>query len=121
MSNKITSENTQWHEPKVKRHRRENLNAHKGKILWFTGFSGSGKSTITHALEEKLHDDEFRTYALNGGDTKKALPKDLGFSDADRIENIRRIEEISKLMIDVGTMVMTAFISPFKKASRMKF
>ncbi len=116
---KLTNENTRWHEPTVKRHHRECLNLHKGKILWFTGFSGAGKSTLAHALEEQLHDYEVRTYVLDGDNIRNGLCKDLGFSEEDRIENIRRIGEVSKLMMDAGIMVMTAFISPFKKDRRI--
>ena len=116
---KITNQNTRWHEPTVKRHHREELNAHKGKILWFTGLSGAGKSTLAHALEEKLHDFEARTYVLDGDNIRKGLCKDLGFSEQDRIENIRRIGEISRLMMDAGLIVMTAFISPFRRDRRI--
>ena len=116
---KITNQNTRWHVPTVKRHHREELNAHKGKILWFTGLSGAGKSTLAHALEEKLHDFEARTYVLDGDNIRKGLCKDLGFSEQDRIENIRRIGEISRLMMDAGLIVMTAFISPFRRDRRI--
>jgi len=116
---KITNENTRWHEPIVKRHHREKLNAHKGKILWFTGLSGSGKSTLAHALEERLHDYGTRTYVLDGDNVRRGLCKDLGFSEADRVENIRRIGEVSRLMMDAGLIVMTAFISPFRKDRRI--
>lgn len=116
---KITYENTRWHEPTVKRHHREKLNAHKGKILWFTGLSGAGKSTLAHALEEKLHNGGTRTYVLDGDNVRKRLCKDLGFSEEDRIENIRRVGEVSRLMMDAGLIVMTAFISPFRKDRRI--
>jgi adenylylsulfate kinase len=116
---KITNENTRWHEPTVKRHHREELNAHKGKILWFTGLSGAGKSTLAHALEEKLHECDIRTYVLDGDNVRKRLCKDLGFSEEDRIENIRRVGEVSRLMMDAGLIVMTAFISPYKKDRRI--
>jgi adenylylsulfate kinase len=116
---KITNQNTRWHEPTVKRTHRELLNSHKGKILWFTGFSGAGKSTLAHALEEHLHDNEARTYVLDGDNVRKGLCNDLGFSDVDRIENIRRIGEVSRLMMDAGLIVMTAFISPFKRDRRI--
>lgn len=116
---KVTNENTRWHEPTVKRHHREELNAHKGKILWFTGLSGAGKSTLAHALEEKLHEGETRTYVLDGDNVRKRLCKDLGFSEQDRIENIRRVGEVSRLMMDAGLIVMTAFISPFRKDRRI--
>ena len=116
---KITNQNTRWHEPTVKRNHREILNSHKGKILWFTGFSGAGKSTLAHALEEHLYDNGARTYVLDGDNVRKGLCNDLGFSDVDRIENIRRIGEMSRLMMDAGLIVMTAFISPFKRDRRI--
>lgn len=116
---KITNQNTRWHEPTIKQQHREELNMHKGKILWFTGFSGAGKSTLAHALEKYLHDNEARTYVMDGDNVRKGLCNDLGFSDADRIENIRRIGEVSRLMLDAGLIVMTAFISPFKRDRRI--
>ncbi len=117
--NKITNQNTRWHEPTIKRHHREALNEHKGKILWFTGLSGAGKSTLAHALEEQLHDYKTRTYVLDGDNVRKGLCKDLGFSEQDRIENIRRIGEMSRIMMDAGLIVMTAFISPFRRDRRI--
>ena len=116
---KITNQNTRWHEPTIKRQHREELNEHKGKILWFTGLSGAGKSTLAHALEEQLHDYGTRTYVLDGDNVRKGLCKDLGFSEQDRIENIRRIGEMSRIMMDAGLIVMTAFISPFRKDRRI--
>ena len=113
--NKITNENTIWHEPTVFRKDRETLNKHKGAILWFTGLSGSGKSTLAHAVEDHLHRMMIHTFVLDGDNIRQGLCKDLGFSDADRTENIRRIGEVSKLMLDAGIMVMTAFISPFRQ------
>jgi len=117
--NKITNQNTRWHEPTIKRHHREALNEHKGKILWFTGLSGAGKSTLAHALEEQLHDYGARTYVLDGDNVRKGLCKDLGFSEQDRVENIRRIGEMSRIMMDAGLIVMTAFISPFRRDRRI--
>jgi len=116
---KITNQNTRWHEPTIKRHHREALNKHKGKILWFTGLSGAGKSTLAHALEEQLYDYGARTYVLDGDNVRRRLCKDLGFSEQDRIENIRRVGEISRLMMDAGLIVITAFISPFRKDRRI--
>ncbi len=116
---KITNQNTRWHEPTIKRQHREELNEHKGKILWFTGLSGAGKSTLAHALEEQLHDYGARTYVLDGDNVRKGLCKDLGFSEQDRIENIRRIGEMSRIMMDAGLIVMTAFISPFRRDRRI--
>lgn len=115
MQNQVTNQNTVWHEPTVYRANRERLNAHRSAILWFTGLSGSGKSTLSHAIEDKLYKQGVRTYVLDGDNIRKGLCKDLGFSDADRKENIRRIGEVSRLMLEAGLMVMTAFISPFRK------
>jgi len=98
---------------------RERLNGHKGKVIWFTGLSGSGKSTLANALEVKLHSHGMRTYILDGDNVRQALNKDLGFTEADRVENIRRIAEVAKLMMDAGLIVMTAFISPFKREREM--
>ena len=114
-SNKITNQNTVWHEPVIVRTDRERLNGHKSAILWFTGLSGSGKSTLAHAVEEKLFEQGIRTFVLDGDNIRQGLCKDIGFSDADRTENIRRIGEVSKLMLNAGVVVMTAFISPFRK------
>lgn len=98
---------------------RENLNGHKGKVIWFTGLSGSGKSTIANALEIELHHQGKRTYILDGDNIRHGLNKDLGFTDADRVENIRRVAEVAKLMMDAGLIVMTAFISPFEQDRQM--
>ena len=93
---------------------RQTLNGHKSKVIWFTGLSGSGKSTIANALEKKLHEQGKRTYILDGDNIRHGLSKDLGFTDSDRVENIRRISEVAKLMVDAGVIVLTAFISPFR-------
>ena len=98
---------------------RERLNGHKGKVIWFTGLSGSGKSTLANALELDLHGRGMRTYLLDGDNVRQGLNKDLGFTEADRVENIRRIAEVAKLMMDAGLIVMTAFISPFKREREM--
>ncbi|MBS1198548.1 MAG: adenylyl-sulfate kinase [Proteobacteria bacterium] len=98
---------------------RERLNGHAGKVIWFTGLSGSGKSTIANALEVALHRQGKRTYILDGDNVRQGLNKDLGFTDADRVENIRRIAEVAKLMMDAGVIVLTAFISPFKREREM--
>jgi bifunctional enzyme CysN/CysC len=103
----------------ITRKDRERLNGHKGKVIWFTGLSGSGKSTLANALEKKLYAQGFRTYILDGDNVRQGLNKDLGFRDADRIENIRRVAEVAKLMMDAGLMVMTAFISPFRAEREM--
>jgi bifunctional enzyme CysN/CysC len=98
---------------------REILNGHTGKVIWFTGLSGSGKSTLANALEIELHRQGKRTYILDGDNIRQGLNKDLGFTDSDRVENIRRIAEVAKLMMDAGLIVMTAFISPFQRERDM--
>lgn len=98
---------------------REHLNGHLGKVIWFTGLSGSGKSTLANILEVELHKQDKQTYILDGDNIRQGLNKDLGFTDADRVENIRRIGEVAKLMMDAGLIVMTAFISPFKRERDM--
>lgn len=109
----LKSSNTVWHHATVTRERRKDLNNHKSVILWFTGLSGSGKSTLAHAVEEHLYQKKCRTYVLDGDNVRHGLCGDLGFSDEDRKENIRRIGNVAKLFLDAGTIVLTAFISPF--------
>ncbi len=106
------STNTIWHHATVTRQRRETLNKHKAAVVWFTGLSGAGKSTLAHAVEESLHQRECRTIVLDGDNVRHGLCGDLGFNEADRSENLRRIGETSKLFIESGTIVLTAFISP---------
>lgn len=108
------STNTVWHHATVSRSRREALNRHKATVLWFTGLSGAGKSTLAHAVEERLHQLQCRTFVLDGDNVRQGLCGDLGFSDQDRQENIRRIAEVAKLMLEAGTITLTAFISPFR-------
>jgi len=108
------SSNTVWHHATVTRVRREEQNGHKAVVLWFTGLSGAGKSTLAHAVEEQLHQMGCRTFVLDGDNVRHGLCGDLGFTDEDRQENIRRIAEVSKLMLESGTITLTAFISPFK-------
>jgi bifunctional enzyme CysN/CysC len=103
----------------ITRDDRERLNGHKGKVIWFTGLSGSGKSTLANALEKALHAHGKRTYILDGDNVRQGLNKDLGFTDADRVENIRRVAEVAKLMMDAGLIVLTAFISPFRQEREM--
>ena len=93
---------------------REKMNGHKGQVLWLTGLSGSGKSTIANALEKELYAEGKKTYVLDGDNIRHGLNKDLGFNDNDRVENIRRVAEVAKLMCDAGLIVITAFISPFR-------
>ena len=91
------------------------LNKHKSVVLWFTGLSGSGKSTMSHALEERLFNRGCRTFVLDGDNVRHGLNSNLGFSHQDRTENIRRIGEVSKLMMEAGFIIMTAFISPYRE------
>jgi len=111
---RTTSSNVVWHHATVTRARRETQNGHHGVILWFTGLSGAGKSTLAHAVEEELHRRGCRTFVLDGDNVRHGLCGDLGFSNEDRIENIRRIGEIAKLFMEAGVIVLTAFISPFR-------
>ena len=114
MDNK-KSTNTVWHNATVTRERREKLNGHKSAILWFTGLSGSGKSTVAHSVEEALHQLGCKTFVFDGDNVRHGLCNDLGFSDDDRKENLRRIGEMVKLFLDAGTISLTAFISPFRE------
>ena len=118
-SSTITNENTTWQSQTVTRADRELLNEHKSAILWFTGLSGSGKSTLSSAVEAYLHNQCAITYVLDGDNIRQGLCNDLGFSDESRKENIRRIGEVSKLMMDAGVITMTAFISPFRNDRRI--
>ena len=102
------------HRASVTRSRREQLNRHKSVIIWFTGLSGSGKSTLAHAVEEELHKAGCRTFVFDGDNVRYGLCANLGFSEEDRHENIRRIGEMAKLFIEAGVIALTAFISPFK-------
>lgn len=104
---------TVWHDVSVARKDREKKNGHKSAAVWFTGLSGSGKSTIAHALEKRLHQAGCRTYVFDGDNVRHGLCSDLGFSPEDRSENIRRIGEMVKLFLDAGVIALTAFISPF--------
>ena len=103
------------HEGVIRKNDRQRLNGHKSAILWFTGLPGSGKSTLACRLEEKLFRRGVRTFVIDGDNVRTGLNKDLGFSAEDREENIRRIGEVAKLFVEAGTMVMTAFISPYRK------
>ena len=111
----MESSNVIYHQASVTRKRRNKLNNHRSIVLWFTGLSGSGKSTLAHGLEEKLFQKGFRTFVLDGDNVRHGLNSNLDFSEKGRTENIRRISEVSKLMIESGLIVMTAFISPFNK------
>ncbi|ANE56298.1 MULTISPECIES: adenylyl-sulfate kinase [Methylomonas] len=103
-----------WHHARINRAQRAALNGHRSAILWFTGLSGAGKSTLAHAVEERLHELGCRTFVLDGDNVRQGLCADLGFSDQDRRENIRRIAEVAKLMLEAGIITLTAFISPFQ-------
>jgi adenylylsulfate kinase len=108
------AENLHWHEHTVSRAAKEKLFKQSGKVLWFTGLSASGKSTIANATEHALHQLGYKTMVLDGDNIRMGLCKDLGFSDEARKENIRRIAEVAKLFAESGTIVLTAFISPFR-------
>lgn len=106
--------NVIWHHATVTRKRREHQNGHKSCVLWFTGLSGAGKSTLAHAVEEALYHRGCRTFVLDGDNVRHGLSSNLGFSEDDRRENIRRIGEAAKLMMEAGIIALTAFISPFR-------
>ncbi|MFC6440482.1 adenylyl-sulfate kinase [Bowmanella sp. JS7-9] len=108
------STNLTWHQHKIDKAARSQANGNRPFVLWFTGLSGSGKSTIANIVEQKLHVAGKSTYLLDGDNIRHGLCGDLGFSDKDRVENIRRIAEVSKLFVDAGVIVLTAFISPFR-------
>ncbi len=112
------STNVVWHHATVTRAHREAQNGHRAVILWFTGLSGSGKSTLAHAVEERLHQRGCRSFVLDGDNVRHGLCGDLGFSAQDRQENIRRIGEVAKLFMEAGTIVLTAFISPYRADRR---
>ncbi len=103
-----------WHHGTVTRQRREAQNGHRSVLLWFTGLSGAGKSTLAHAVEERLHLSGCRTSVLDGDNVRHGLCRDLGFTEADRVENIRRVGETAKLLVEAGVITLTAFISPFR-------
>ena len=113
------SSNISWHKMSINKKTRSELNSQKPCVVWFTGLSGSGKSTIANILEQKLHTIGKRTYLLDGDNVRHGLNKDLGFTDADRVENIRRVAEVSKLMVDAGLITLVSFISPFKSERQM--
>ena len=109
------SPNVKWHDTKVKKEDRERILKQKGLVLWFTGLSGSGKSTIAVEVEHLLNSQEYATYLLDGDNIRHGLNKDLGFSAEDRKENIRRISEVAYLFQDAGIITLATFISPFKE------
>ncbi|WP_019240814.1 MULTISPECIES: adenylyl-sulfate kinase [Bacillus] len=108
------SSNLTWHETSITKDDRKNQNGHGSCVLWFTGLSGSGKSTIANAFSSYLYKEGISEYVLDGDNIRHGLNRDLDFSEEDRSENIRRIGEVAKLFVDSGTIVITAFISPFR-------
>ena len=113
------SQNIQLQNLTINKNLREKINGHKGQVLWMTGLSGSGKSTLANELEKILYSQGKKTYILDGDNIRHGLNKDLGFTDKDRVENIRRVAEVAKLMCDAGLIVITAFISPFRLEREM--
>ena len=109
------AKNIVWHQASVDRLKRAEVRGHKSAIIWFTGLSGSGKSTLANAVNMALFQADISTYVLDGDNIRHGLCKDLGFSDFDREENIRRIGEVAKLFLDAGIVVLTAFVSPFRE------
>lgn len=101
--------------PPIDKYRRQQLGSHRSFVVWLTGLSGSGKSTLSQLLEQKLHQESYRTYILDGDNIRQGLNKDLSFSVEDRRENIRRTAEVAKLMVDAGIIVIAAFITPFQE------
>jgi bifunctional enzyme CysN/CysC len=113
------AENIHWQALDVNKHARAGLKGQRACVLWFTGFSGAGKSTVANLVEKRLHALGRHTYTLDGDNIRHGLNKDLGFTDADRVENIRRVAEVSKLMVDAGLIVLVSFISPFRSERRL--
>jgi adenylylsulfate kinase len=114
MNDHEKSSNVVWHNATVTRGRREVQNGHRGGLFWFTGLSGAGKSTLAHSVEERLHQEGYRTFVLDGDNVRHGLCADLSFSDEDRKENIRRVGHMSMLYVEACIIVLTAFISPFR-------
>ena len=110
----MQNENIIPHEHSITQGDRENLNGHKSALLWYTGLSGSGKSTLSQEVNQRLYKNKIQSYVLDGDNIRSGLNSDLGFSDSDRKENIRRISEVARLFVDAGMIVSTAFISPFR-------
>ena len=108
------NENLVWHNTEITLEDREKQQGYQGLVLWFTGLSGSGKSTVATALQKRLFDDGYQVFILDGDNVRHGLNSDLGFSSEDRVENIRRIGEVSKLFMEAGIITITSFISPFR-------
>jgi len=108
-----------WHDHHIQRHQRSEQKHQKPCLVWFTGLSGAGKSTVANALDKLLFDQGKHTYLLDGDNVRHGLTRDLGFTDQDRIENIRRIGEVGKLFVDAGLIALSAFISPFRSDRQM--
>ena len=115
LNQKNSGKNIKWHNLSIDRNKLEKMRGHKGMVIWFTGLSGSGKSTLANAVNEVLHYEGLSTYVLDGDNIRHGLCKDLGFTDEDREENIRRIGEVANLFMDAGIITVTAFVSPFIK------
>lgn len=111
--------NVRWHDHHIQREMRAHQKSQKPCMVWFTGLSGAGKSTVANALDEALFNSGKHTYLLDGDNVRHSLNKDLGFSDSDRVENIRRIGEVGRLFTDAGLIVLSAFISPFRSDRQM--
>lgn len=115
----MTNRHIVWQELAVKQCDRSQIKNHPSRCIWFTGLSGAGKTTIANLLEKTLLERGIHTYLLDGDNLRHGLNKDLGFSDADRTENIRRVAEVARLMLDAGLIVITSFISPFESDRQM--
>ncbi|HQS36812.1 MAG TPA: adenylyl-sulfate kinase [Methylotenera sp.] len=109
----MKNKNILWQDPLVKRAERNQRNGHKSVVLWLTGFSGAGKSTLAHAIERRLYEQDCATFVLDGDNVRHGLCNDLGFTQQDREENIRRVGEMAKLFTEAGVIAITAFISPY--------
>ncbi len=109
------TEDVYWHASNITRQHRQQKNKHKSFVLWFTGLSGSGKSTLANAVEKKLFEMDYNVTVLDGDNVRHGLCSDLGFTEEDRNENMRRVGEVSKLFVEAGTIVLAAFVSPYRK------